>query len=314
MNPSVTDLLSAGRLQEAEWLMRRGAPAPLDLTELSRRLGTQLATEPFYVSPGYYAPLSSWSEACRCCGKAYQAASVVERYRENAHKTTLQHGPEQPIGTYALRQLAALQHAWIGLGSPNPLRVLDFGGALGSHFHALAAHWPWAPLQWTVCETPAVVTAGRAEFEQEMPKGNQLKFINDAKEALDNGVDVVIASCSIQYVEDWRGMLNLFSVAPWLILDRVPLVNHPEDLIDIQVVPASYTDTRYPGWKFSASNWLPRLKQLGFEPVYQWIVPEDRWSILDLETGRMRWQASHDHGFLLRQHRNIPINQPVMRF
>ena len=81
MSPTVADLLSAGRLQEAEWLMRRGAPSPLDLTELAKQLGTKLAPEPFFLSPGYYAPLPSWEEASRCCGQAYQAASVVERYR-----------------------------------------------------------------------------------------------------------------------------------------------------------------------------------------------------------------------------------------
>ena len=109
-------------------------------------------------------------------------------------------------------------------------------------------------------------------------------------------------------------MLNQFRAAPWLILDRVPLVDHPEDLIDIQVVPASYTDTRYPGWKFSASRWLPRLRETGFEVMYQWVVPEDRWSILDLDTGKMRWQAQHDPGFLLRRCRDIAIDQPLMTF
>ena len=314
MIPSVSDLLSAGRLQEAEWLMRRGAPAPLDLNQLARQLQTQLAIEPFFVSPGYYAPLPSWAEANRCCGQAYQAESVVKCYRQAAQQAITQQRPEHPIGPYAIRQLAALQHAWLALGRPDPLRVLDFGGALGNHFHALAPHWPWVPLHWTVCETSAVTAAGQAEFEMEMPRGHQLRFSGEASEILDSGVDIVMASCSLQYMENWQDTLKLFSIAPWLLLDRVPLVDHPVDLIDIQVVPSSYTDTRYPGWKFAASSWLPRLKQSGFELVYQWTVPEDRWSILDLVTGKMRWQAKHDHGFLLHQHREIAIDQPVIKF
>ena len=48
--------------------------------------------------------------------------------------------------------------------------------------------------------------------------------------------------------------------------------------------------------------------------MYQWVVPEDRWSILDLDTGKMRWQAQHDHGFLLRRCRDIAIDQPLMTF
>ncbi|NDC15049.1 MAG: hypothetical protein EBZ76_07700, partial [Synechococcaceae bacterium WB9_2_170] len=110
-------------------------------------------------------------------------------------------------------------------------------------------------------------------------------------------------SCSLQYIEHWPALLAKFITAPWLLLDRVPLVDHPTDLIAIQVVPASYTDTRYPGWKFAASSWLARLNQAGFDQVMHWLVPEDRWTILDLESGQLRWSAQHDHGFLLRRRR-----------
>lgn len=295
MIPSVADLLAAGRLQEAEWLMRRGASAPLSISELAQHLHTQLARDLFFVSPGYYAPLPNWAEAERCCGDAYQAISVVERYRKQ-----LQSKPSQLIGAYTIRQLAALQHAWLELGQPAQLRVLDFGGALGSHFHALEPYWPWCRLLWTVCETTAVATAGAAEFDCDRPNGTTLRFTDQAAEIVNAGIDVVFASGSLQYLEHWQLMLQLFRAAPWLLLDRVPLIDHPSDLIAIQVVPASYTDTRYPGWKFSAPTWLPRLRQAGFNPVLQWLVPEDRWIILDLNSGKLRWSAQHDHGFLLR--------------
>ena len=294
--------------------MRHDAPAPLNTTQLAQQLGTSQDPGPFFVSPGYYAPLPSWIEAARCCGQAYEAASVVERYRQAARHARVQHGPKKPIGSYAMRQLAALHHAWLALGRPNPLRVLDFGGALGTHFHALADHWPWVPVYWTVCETAAVATAGQAEFELDMPLGHQLRFNATASEILDSGADVVLASCSLQYLENWQEMLRLFRASPWLILDRVPLVEHATDLIDIQVVPASYTDTRYQGWKFAASSWLPRLKEAGFELVWRWIVPEDRWSILDLETGKFRWHAQHDHGFLLHRIHDFSSNQPLVTF
>ena len=261
------------------------------------------------MSPGYYAPLPNWAEAKRCCGDAYQASSVVERYRKQR-----QSNQSQQIGAYTIRQLAALQHVWLELGQPSQLRVLDFGGALGSHFHAIEPYWHWCPLLWTVCETTAVATAGSAEFECDRPNGTSLRFTDQAAEVLKTGIDFVFASCSLQYLEHWLSMLELFRASPWLLLDRVPLVDHPTDLIDIQVVPASYTDTRYPGWKFAASSWLPRLKQAGFELVWHWLVPEDRWSILDLETGKMRWQAQHDHGFLLRRDEEFQTNQSMVIF
>ena len=300
MNLSVSDLLACGRLQEAEWLMRRGETAPLTLGQLAQRLATQLSPELFFVTPGYYAPLPSWSEAERCCGDAYQAHTVVERYRQQFQNT-----PRELIDAYTIRQLAALQHVWLELGQPSQIRVLDFGGALGNHFHAIEPNWPWCRLLWTVCETTAVATVGTTEFECNRPNGTFLRFSDQPGKDMKAGIDVVFASCSIQYLEHWKQMLQLFKSASWVLLDRIPLVDHPRDLIDIQVVPASYTDTRYPGWKFSAATWQPRLQQAGFIPVLHWLVPEDRWTILDLETGKLRWSAQHDHGFLLRSNPTI---------
>ncbi len=294
---TVEALLAAGRVQEAEWQMRRGATSPLSLAQLAQRLGTRLDPQAFYVTPGYYAPLPSWAEAERCCGDAYQAETVVERYRRAAQQAASE---RQPLDAYTMRQLAGLQHAWLAAGRPAVFRVLDFGGAIGRHFHALQPHWPWSALHWTVCETTAVAAAGRAEFEGDHPGGHRLRFSDDAPALIAAGVDVVFASGSLQFIEDWRAMVQHFGGAPYLLLDRLPLVDHPHDLIAIQVVPAAYTDTRYPGWKFAAGSWLPRLAKAGFEPVLHWLVPEDHWSILDLETGQYRWSACHDHGFLLR--------------
>lgn len=301
---SVVHLLNAGRLQEAEWLMRRGAEAPFSVQELAQRLGTCLPTEQFFVSPGYYAPMPSWTDAESCCGAAYQAGSVVERYQHAARQLMAQRNPRRPIGSYTMRQLAVLQHAWLAQGRPTALRVLDFGGTMGGHFHSLELHWPWCSLHWTVCETAAVAAAGAAEFECDLPSGSQLRFSDDAAALLASGVDLVFASGSLQFIERWPAMVKLFRAAPWLMLDRVPLIDHPSDLIAIQVVPSSYTDTRYPGWKFAAGSWLPRLAEAGFEPVLQWLVPEDHWTVLDLDTGKLRWSAQHDHGFLLRSHRS----------
>lgn len=297
---SVAKLLEAGRLQEAEWLMRRGADAPLSVQQMAQQLGTNLKIKPFFISPGYYAPLPNWSEAVHCCGKAYQADSVVERYRVAAHNAINQHNQQLTIDGYSMRQLAALQHVWLAQNRPSTLKVLDFGGAMGTHFHKLAKHWPWCRLQWIVCETSTVAATGAAEFECDLPNGSQLRFSDKPEAVLNTACDLVFASCSLQYIEDWPRMLRSFRSAAWVLLDRVPLIDHPTDLIAIQVVPASYTDTRYPGWKFAAGTWISRLADVGLTSVLHWLVPEDRWTVLDINSGKLRWSAQHDHGFLLR--------------
>ena len=128
-----------------------------------------------------------------------------------------------------------------------------------------------------------------------------MTFTDNLESALHKGVDIIFASSSIQYVQNWQNIIQCFSASPWLLLDRVPLVDHPTDLVSIQVTPSSYTDTRYPGWKFSIANWLSRLSKYGFNPVFQWLVPEDCWTIFDFQSGQYSWRANNDFGFLLHQ-------------
>ena len=309
MKPTVSDLLSAGRLQEAEWLIRSGHPSPLTLVDLAHQLGTSLDPKSFFVSPGFYAPLPSWSAARSLCGHAYEASSVLDRYRNIANQSLCSQQPQIFLSSYAIRQLAALHHAWLSLGQPSVLRVLDFGGALGNHFYSLSPHWHWSSLQWVVCETDSVATVGQSEYEGRYGV-HRICFNSDPLTPLQGGIDVVFASCSLQYLEDWVSMLHQFREAPWLLVDRVPLIDYPTDIIDIQVVPASYTDTRYPGWKFSSSKWFSCFQDLGYSLVWHWFVPEDHWSILDLETGSFRWHADNDHGFLFRS--NSCTTQPII--
>jgi len=189
---------------------------------------------------------------------------------------------------------------WFALGQPATLRILDFGGALGIHFHALEAHFPWCRLQWVVCETTSVATAGTSGFTSDKHNGSTLRFSDKAADVLANGIDLVFASSSLQYLEHWPQMLQAFRAAPWLLLDRVPLIDHPTDLFCVQVVPASYFDARLPMVIFSARTWLLFLNSLGFHQRILWKVPEDCLRIFDLVTGEYRWELNTNHGVLLK--------------
>ena len=268
---------------------------PYPLANLLSALAPGLPLSHFLFHPVTTLRFRAGAEAEAFCGDAYQAQSVIERYQRQPAADA-----NQAIGAYTIRQLAAFQHVWLALGQPASLRILDFGGALGSHFHAIAAHFPWCRLQWVVCETTAVATAGSSGFTFDKPNGSTLRFSDKAAEVFANCIDLVFASSSLQYLEHWPQMLQAFRAVPWLLLDRVPLIDHPTDLFCVQVVPASYFDARLPMVIFSASSWLSFLNFLGFHQLIRWQVPEDGLQILDLATGEYRWELNTNHGILLR--------------
>ena len=272
----------------------------MSIYDLASRLGLLIKSDPFLfllvIMPPLIVGLRLNSFVVR-----RMSPLLSLTYKLRAHNDREDHLIPRVIDPYSIRQLAALHHVWLSCGQPESLRVLDFGGALGSHFYSLSKYWNWSSLNWIVCETPLVAAAGKADFELDKSSYHSLSFTSDVQQPLSEGIDLVFASCSLQYVNNWLQILQFFRVSPWLLVDRLPLIDHPSDIIDIQVVPANYTDTCYPGWKFSSRSWLQRLSDLGFSPVLQWLVPEDFWSVLDLNTGQYRWTAKHDHGFLFSQ-------------
>ena len=83
------------------------------------------------------------------------------------------------------------------------------GGALGSHFHALAAHRPWVPLHWTIWGTPAVATAGQTEFEQKCPRVTNYDSV-PSKRCFRYWCRHCYGQLQPQYIEKWRPCLICF--------------------------------------------------------------------------------------------------------
>ncbi len=303
---SIKELLSSGRYQEAEWLIREGQPSPITLDKLASLPQFNSDPKNFFISPGYYAPISSWEIAQQLCGIGYNDISIVDRYKRDIEEINKnRHIKSTHLGAYAIRQFSAMQYVWCQLGQPSKMRVIDFGGGLGHHFFTLSPFWNLCSLDWIICETELVVSAGKEHYEINSLDGSSLRFSNDYLETMSSGVDLVFASCSIQYIKDYFSLLASFSSASWLLIDRVPIIDIESDLIGIQVLPRGYTDARYCGWVFSLREWLPKIKSLGCELVLDWLVPEDRWNILDLRKGSFAWSSPHDRGYLFKTNKNI---------
>lgn len=149
---------------------------------------------------------------------------------------------------YNIPLLAALMSA--AAWNRGGLRVLDFGGALGSTYwqnRALLGKLDF--LSWNVVEQPHVVACGQEEFQSE-----RLRFWPDMASCAAAGpVDVILFSSVLQYVEDpYIFLEQAVALAPTLIiLDRTPFADKGER-ITVQHVPESIYRASY------ACRWLDR--------------------------------------------------------
>ena len=139
------------------------------------------------------------------------------------------------------------------------LSVLDWGGGFG-HYQVLARSvLSRLTLDWHVKETPAVAARGR-ELNPEVT-------FHDDDAALDGRYDLVVASSSIQYAEDWRALLGRLarSAERYLYLARVPIALEAPSFVVIQRPYVHGYDTEYLGWVLNRGELLAAAPPLARE-------------------------------------------------
>lgn len=135
------------------------------------------------------------------------------------------------------------------------LRVLDFGGSLGTQFRLCRPLLDAVvSLDWVVVEQADFVRVGRARFE-----GGGLRFAVSIEEALVNGEPDVILLCSVvQFLPPEHPLFGYLarSAATFLVVERTPFREADDDAIYVQEVPAVIYRARYPMRALSHVRWL----------------------------------------------------------
>ena len=242
--------MSANLKQHVRSLLRVLVPEPLR-ARWRRRWGWQWFR-------GDYA---TWAEA-RAASEGYEADAILGRVLAATQEVragravferdgVLFHVPE-PDGPL----LGALEEVRRRCGGT--LRVLDFGGSLGSTYWRHRADLPVGEaLVWDVVEQPGFVAAGRAH-----PAGERLRFFSDVREAgAVTRHDVLLCSCVLQYLEDPDRILAEWRETgiPYLLLNNLPLHATGADRLRVQHVPPSIYPGSYPVRFFNRAHFMTRL-------------------------------------------------------
>ena len=143
------------------------------------------------------------------------------------------------------------------------LRVLDFGGSLGSFWFQHKKHFQnLSEVRWAVVEQPHYVRCGNEEFANDT-----LEFHETIEECLESGsVDVIFVSSVLQYLPEPYVWLQRFakSGVRYLLLDRTPFIDVDQDRLTVQHVPPQIYKASYPAWFFSRKGFMKDLKKAGY--------------------------------------------------
>jgi putative methyltransferase (TIGR04325 family) len=155
------------------------------------------------------------------------------------------------------------------------LRVLDFGGALGSsYFQNRRFLGEIGDCAWGIVEQPEFVRAGREHIA-----GEVLSFhdtIASCRAAL--GPNVVVAASVLQYLDAPLAFLDeLLAVqADVFIVDRTPYRRDGgPSVVTVQQVDAEIYDASYPCWFFGEEEIRARIEAAGYSLVESSLGTDD---------------------------------------
>lgn len=149
------------------------------------------------------------------------------------------------------------------------IRVLDFGGSLGSTYYWCRPFLaPDIRVSWNVVEQTEHVTVGRNDFQND-----ELRFDYQVEEVLSRErPDVLLLSSVIHYLDQPEAFLEKLRSwnIPHLILDRTPLRNHPRHRLTVQHIPEEIYRASYPAWFLSRERVMALI---GRDYTLRWSIP-----------------------------------------
>lgn len=142
------------------------------------------------------------------------------------------------------------------------ISVFDFGGNVGIHFYAYRSYIDrLKELPWMVCEVAEIAKVGRAIAQKRNVQN--LKFTSEFADL--SGKDVLIASGSIQYVQNLAQQLSISNKPVHLLINRLPLYEG-EDFVTLQNGGKVF----YPQYVFSKAKFIADLNRIGYKLIDIW--------------------------------------------
>ena len=227
----------------------------------------------------------SWEAALRECGETgYAADNILQKTLESTLKVKNGEAVFERDSflfdrvIYSFPVLACLFKVAAECG--NTLSVIDFGGALGSHyFQNRDFLQPVEIRKWVVVEQEKHVEAGN-RYVAEGP----LSFARKLEDVTD--VRLLLSSSTLQYVDKPYEYARRFadSGIDYILLDRLAINAEPRDRLTIEVVPPQIYEARYPSWFLHEEKVLDVFKE-NYELVLDFDSPIDKANVPSVYRG-----------------------------
>lgn len=211
--------------------------------------------------PGYHGDFTSWAEAVKSAD-GYDSDGILEKVRHALSMVRDGHAVYERDSVlfskveYSWPLLTSL--LWIASQQGNCLRLIDFGGSLGSsYFQNRAFLRHLNVLSWNIVEQESFVSCGQTEFANE--NLHFYRTISDCQKECT--CDVILLASVLPYIENPYALLNeiIAQGFSYILIDRTPVLSGTKDRLTVQVVPPEIYTASYPAWFLSEQKMLDML-------------------------------------------------------
>lgn len=211
----------------------------------------------------WFGNFDNWEEAQRM-SDGYDSNEIFEKVRMSTLQVMEGKGAYERDGVvfdkleYSWPLLACLLR--IAALNNNRLRIIDFGGSLGSSFiqhRSFLNHLEH--FEWNIVEQNHFVEFGRSNV-----KVNGLSFFNSIADIRDlESINVILFSGVLQYLGQLKEIVDLVNKFkfPYVIIDKTAIIKSSKSKITIQNVPGYPYTASYPARFFNETELLRMFRQ-----------------------------------------------------
>ena len=225
----------------------------------------------FFIKKIKYKNYPSWQDAV-LASTGYDSENVIEKIKRSTELVRdgyAEYERDSVIFDEIQYSFPLLASLLLVATNCNSLRLIDFGGALGSSFYqnrkflrSLEVNY-----EWRIVEQQKFVEIGNAEFSN-----NHISFYKNIREANSNSSNVILFGSSICYVENpyyyLREAIEL--EFKYIIFDRTPITQKNYDTFCVQHVPEAIYKASYPIRNFNIHN-IIKLFEKDYDLIESWI-------------------------------------------
>jgi putative methyltransferase (TIGR04325 family) len=201
---------------------------------------------------GWQGDYSSWDEA-KTASTGYETDEILNKVRNSLLKVKKGEAVYERDSVlfdeieYSWPLLSGLM--FIAAKSGGILKVLDFGGSLGStYFQNKKFLDKLINVSWNIVEQKHFVRVGKTDFQDK-----HLHFYYDVKTCKEeNNPNTLVLSSVLQYIKEPYKLLDdiLKYGFDYILVDRTPFSTQNKDKIKLQIVPPNIYKASYPCYFF----------------------------------------------------------------